>query len=80
MLEILPVQQECPPDIAELAESYHLGHLSPEEAAALETHCLGCSRCTAELERAETYIAAIRAAARQVRDKQPPKPSTRRSA
>jgi len=56
------LKSECPPDIGEIAEKYHLGHLSPEEAAALEEHFLGCPRCTAEMASAAAYIAAMRAA------------------
>lgn len=61
------MNRECPVDIGLLAESYHLGLLSPEQAAALEEHYLGCPRCTAEIERAETYVRAMRAAGRRIR-------------
>jgi len=60
------LNRECPAEIGELAEGYHLGHLSPEESAALEGHYIGCARCAAEMERAEAYISAIRAAAREI--------------
>jgi len=69
------VSQQCPPDIGELAERYHLGHLSPAEAAALEEHCLACARCTAELERAGTFVDAMRAASRRLREKKQPAPA-----
>jgi hypothetical protein len=60
------LNRECPPDIREQAESYCFGSLAREQTAALEAHYLGCPRCTAELQRAEAYIAAMRAAARRI--------------
>jgi anti-sigma factor RsiW len=60
------LNRKCPPDIGEQAERYHLGLLSPEQSAALEEHYLGCGRCTAELERAEAYITAMRGAAERM--------------
>ena len=69
------MSQKCPPDIGEQAEKYHLGMLLPQEAAALEEHYLGCAACTAELERAEEYVAAMRSAAKRI-----VKPETQASA
>ena len=60
------MKSECPPDIGETAEKYQLGRLSPEQASALEEHFLGCPRCSAEIESAADYIAAMRAAARRL--------------
>jgi anti-sigma factor RsiW len=65
-LETDRLNRKCPPDIGELAESYYRGMFSPQEAAALEEHYLGCDRCTAELERAEAYIVAMRSAAMRI--------------
>ena len=62
---------ECPQDISELAESYHLGHLTPAQIATLEEHYLGCPRCTAELERVEAYVIAMRSAARRIAQERP---------
>ncbi|HTX39623.1 MAG TPA: hypothetical protein VME43_31605 [Bryobacteraceae bacterium] len=62
---------DCPQDISELAESYHLGHLTPAQIAALEEHYLGCPRCTAELERVEAYVNAMRAAAKRIAQERP---------
>lgn len=66
------LNSECPTDISNLAESYHLGRLSLEQAATLEEHYIGCSDCAAAVERAAAYIAAIRAAAREILAKDRP--------
>ncbi len=60
------LNRKCPSDIGEQAERYYLGLLSPEKAAALEEHYMGCDLCTAELERAEAYITAMRGAAERM--------------
>jgi len=53
-------------DVAEQAERYHFGRLLPEEAALFEEHFLACGSCTEELQRAESFAAAMRAAARRL--------------
>ena len=52
----------CSSDRAETAESYCLGRLSGLEAEMFEEHFVACQECAAEVERAEIFIRAIRAA------------------
>ena len=59
---------ECPTDPEEVSEAYLLHHLSPEDEAALEEHCVACARCLAVLQETENFIATIK----QARD-EPPK-------
>lgn len=50
----------------ESLERYLLHHSDSQELEQLETHILGCPDCVARLERAEAYIATMKAACHEV--------------
>ncbi len=57
----------CPADPEEVAEAYAMDSLPEADAEAFNEHLLICSRCRDAVERADEYVRAMRAAARQVR-------------
>ena len=50
----------------ESLERYLLHQSSNGELDTIETHILACDDCVARLERAELYIATLRAACREI--------------
>jgi len=48
-------------------ERYSLGGLSAEESAPFDEHLLICERCRAEVEASDAFVAAMRGAARRLR-------------
>ncbi|HMD71556.1 MAG TPA: hypothetical protein VKF41_09445 [Bryobacteraceae bacterium] len=52
---------------AEEIESYSLGSLSEGEAAPFHEHLLICGQCRKKVEASDAYVAAMRGAARLIR-------------
>jgi hypothetical protein len=61
---------------SEEIELYSRGTVSEVESASFEEHLLLCERCRQLVEESDTYVAAIRAAAKQLEpaDDTKPKP------
>jgi len=57
---------------AEEIEKYSLGGLSEEQAAPFDEHLLLCEVCRKSVEASDAYVAAMRGAARQVRQRDMP--------
>jgi hypothetical protein len=55
---------------AEEVEKYSLGDYSDKEAAPFDEHLLICEVCRASVEASDTYVASIRAAAREIREEE----------
>lgn len=51
----------------EEAERYSLGAMSEEEVAHWEEHLLVCEECQREVAKSDAYVAAMRAAAEELR-------------
>ena len=51
----------------EASERYSMGTLSGEEAEQIEEHLLICEACRRSVSKSDTYVAAMRRAAAQVR-------------
>ena len=64
---VAPAPNRCPADAEEIAESYIMGTLPDDDAAAFEEHLLVCGRCMAAVEAAEEYVRAMSGAARELR-------------
>jgi anti-sigma factor RsiW len=52
---------------AEEIETYSLGGLSERDAASFDEHLLICDQCRTNVEASDAYVAAMRDAARQIR-------------
>ena len=52
---------------AETAERYLMGDCNEQEAEMLEEHLLVCGRCRARIARDDRYLAAMTAAAEEIR-------------
>lgn len=59
-------------------ERYSLREMSEEELARWEEHLLICDSCQRQVAASDTYVAAMRSAAAELR-RAPAKPSRRRS-
>jgi len=55
----------------EKIERYSLGLMEEVDAATIDEHLLMCEKCRSLVEDTDAYIAAIRAAARQIESSEP---------
>jgi predicted anti-sigma-YlaC factor YlaD len=62
--------EPCPPDRDETAEAFVLQRLTAEEMILFETHLMTCNDCRQAVQSAAEYIAAVRAAAKRLEQKQ----------
>jgi anti-sigma factor RsiW len=53
--------------VEEFAESYVMGHLSPDQVVAFEEHYLTCDGCAFAVQQAILYVTAMRSAAAEFR-------------
>ncbi|HEY1341965.1 MAG TPA: zf-HC2 domain-containing protein [Bryobacteraceae bacterium] len=51
-------------------EQYAMGHAPEETAARIEEHLLVCEACRAQLAQTDAYVAAMRKAAAELRDRE----------
>ncbi len=56
----------CPPDPEEIAESYLMHRLAPDDERAFENHSV-CARCAGIVEAMDAYVVAMRRAAERLR-------------
>jgi hypothetical protein len=57
----------CPAEPEEMAEAYCNNELSEQAAEVFEAHYIGCSACAETVFQTGIYVAAMKAAARQIR-------------
>ena len=67
MASFLNPHSACPVDIGETAEAYIMKRLSTADALRFAIHCLTCHECAAAIEKAESFVRAVKVAAQQVR-------------
>jgi anti-sigma factor RsiW len=56
----------CPIDAEEIAERYAMGKLAGKDLVSFEQHLLTCSRCTELVRQVREFIAALKAANRDL--------------
>ena len=61
----------CPSDRVDVAEMYCLNRLSGQDKAAFEIHYITCPKCADEVEMAQAFIEAAKAAARLIKRDKP---------
>jgi anti-sigma factor RsiW len=61
---------QCPTGLEEVAEAYVTGTSPGESAASFEAHFIACDRCASVVQKTAEYVAAMRAAAKKLRDEQ----------
>jgi len=59
--------KQCPAVPDEIAEAYLMGTLPNEQAVTFEDHYVVCNSCATVLEKACTYVDAMRTAAKKLR-------------
>ena len=60
--------EQCPVEVEQVAESYCMGTLPTREATAFEDHYVTCNHCATVVKGTDSYIRAIRDAARNLRN------------
>ena len=64
---------ECPSDPEDVAEHFCMHTLPPADRDWFQQHVRDCQPCARVLKDTEIYVEAMRAAAREIRDKDKPK-------
>jgi hypothetical protein len=57
----------CPPDPESISERYLAAALTSAEAAAFESHFIGCPRCSERLQFTPQFVSAVQRATERLR-------------